>query len=391
MRRASSLVALATSASLFAGCTHHVTYAYQYQIKEDMFGGDEQPEQPPVEARQLLAGAKTVAFFPPDSCLNTDTSENRKRMQELRASCGVLMSKLERAAQGAGYEVLSWQNLRGGKRPIDYAREANVDVLFEINEFEPNELPSSQIERKLSFFERSEAGQDSPLVVSDDLARTCRQSEPEALRNEIVALTGSIDIKTVSVADGRDRWHYRKTEARSLGRQYQPQFYSAIKQPHWSTVPLGVIGGLGLIGGGVIILVENLSSDDPATPENEKVDAGSWGTNLLIVGAIGIAAAIAAGVVFEGHKPAPEEVLCNSLMYVPPPPTPTQSPTYSSEHTFEETHIADVVTQRKREIQDSMVKEFIDVLKDVKAGQPSPSPAPVQPAPAPPAPTPAQP
>src|SRR5688500_18397198 len=101
-------VGVMTAAALGA-CLPNATYGYQYQLQQQFLGGEE-PEAPPVEARQLLASAKVVAFYPPDSCVNADPSQGAKRLQELRASCGTLMSKLERGAQAAGYEVVSWQN-----------------------------------------------------------------------------------------------------------------------------------------------------------------------------------------------------------------------------------------------------------------------------------------
>src|ERR1700733_803834 len=135
-------------AVVVAGCTHYTTYGYQYRVAQQFDSGAE-PDPISVEARQLLATAHTVAFYPPDYCVNSESGEHKAK--ELRATCGVLLSTLERAAEHAGYEVLSWQNLRGGKRPIDFAREANVDVLFEINEFEPGELSDSEIQRTLTF------------------------------------------------------------------------------------------------------------------------------------------------------------------------------------------------------------------------------------------------
>ena len=120
-----------------AGCAQYATYGYQYRVAQHFDAGAE-PDPISAEARQLLATAHTVAFYPPDYCVNSESGEHKAK--DLRATCGVLLSTLERAAEQAGFEVLSWQNLRGSKRPIDFAREANVDVLFEINEFEPGEL-----------------------------------------------------------------------------------------------------------------------------------------------------------------------------------------------------------------------------------------------------------
>ena len=116
MREFSSRAALLIAAS---ACSNYTTYGYQYRMQQQ-FGGGEEPEVAPVEAKQLLANAKTVAFYPPDACINVDTTAGEAKLKQLRANCGVLLSTLERAAERAGYEVLSWQNLKGGKRPIDH-------------------------------------------------------------------------------------------------------------------------------------------------------------------------------------------------------------------------------------------------------------------------------
>jgi hypothetical protein len=113
-RRSCAVVVAAT----LVGCTPAAPhYGYQYQLAQQFSGGEE-PESASAEARQLLATARTVAFYPPDICLNSEAGQGPSPNQRMvRASCGVLLSTLERAAERAGYEVLSWQNLRGNKRP----------------------------------------------------------------------------------------------------------------------------------------------------------------------------------------------------------------------------------------------------------------------------------
>src|SRR5678816_2070157 len=76
---------------LFAACSHASTYGYQSTFDKQFFG-NEDPEPPPVEARQLLASARTVAFYPPDTCLNATPTESQQD-KVLRARCGVLLSK----------------------------------------------------------------------------------------------------------------------------------------------------------------------------------------------------------------------------------------------------------------------------------------------------------
>jgi hypothetical protein len=49
-----------------AGCTT-TTYGYQYKMQQQFTGGE---EPAPREARELLANAKTVAFYPPGYCVS---------------------------------------------------------------------------------------------------------------------------------------------------------------------------------------------------------------------------------------------------------------------------------------------------------------------------------
>jgi len=361
---------LAAATLLIAGCTKYVTYGYQYRTQQQ-FGGGEDPEPAPVEARELLASAKTVAFFPPDICVNVDATAGDTRVKQLRANCGVLMSTLERAAERAGYEVLSWQNLRGNKRPIDFAREANVDVLFEINEFDLGEINDSQVQRTLGFFERGERGGESPLSVATPLAQHCADYAKQADPVRAAALDGTIDIKTVSVSDGHARWRYRKTLSQSLGRSYPRVTFTAPERPSTGSQVLLGIGGVALAIGGGFALAEVASTDDPLTPENEKFDSGGWSTNLIIAGAVvaGVAAVIQLAV--GGSKPELDSVLC-SPAFATTTVTATVAPTgpLATEHTFNETTGGDQLGKERERIRDTMIAQFIDVLKEVRSHRP---------------------
>ena len=249
---------------VLSGCVANTTYGYQYQLTEKFTGGEE-PEQPAVEAKQLLASAKTVAFYPPDTCLNAETVVANRKLQEVRANCGVLMSTLERAAQRAGYEVLSWQNLRGG-RAIDFAREGKVDVLFEINEFEITPLDDSAVERSMRFFKVSDDGNETALPVTQALGSGCAQYAKRHDHARLVAATGSIDIKAVNVADGRDRWEYRKTREKQFETEY-PRVTFTGKGKH-STAEKATRGlAVGGVAVGIeLIVLAKLLKDDPPPP-----------------------------------------------------------------------------------------------------------------------------
>src|SRR3990167_499753 len=67
--------------------------------------------EPAPEARDIVKGAVSLAFNPPDVC--TDVKAAGAGATEvnnvMRLQCGVLMTELEAAASRAGFSVLSWQ------------------------------------------------------------------------------------------------------------------------------------------------------------------------------------------------------------------------------------------------------------------------------------------
>lgn len=386
MSRSWVVVCLLLGALASGGCTKYAYYGYQYRFNQEFVGED--PETIPVEARQLLASAKTVAFYPPDICINTDTqiSGDRKRVEQLRASCGVLLSTLERAAEGAGYEVLSWQNLRGSKRAIEYAREANVDVLFEINQFDLGELTDKDVEGGLAFFER-EDGHDRPIQVPH--AAACLAYAQRAQPTQEVAITGTIDIKTVSVSDGRSRWRYRTTRNKSLGTTHDKVLFGAAVRPHWAEQTLGILGIIGVSGGGGLLLAEQLSEDNPLTPEEDGFDSGGVSKLAIGIGVVAIAGAIAVRVALGGQKPPIATTLCNgdfAVAVAAPKVVPVT--TYTSEVSFARSTRDQKLNPLKQVLHDEMMGQFINVLKEVHGHRPS-GPAPtLPPAPTPPAATP---
>jgi len=349
-----------------AGCAPTVYYGYQYRLTQEL-NGAEQPEAASAEARQLLGMAKAVAFYPPDACLNNETSAQKDK--ELHASCGVLLSTLERAAERAGYEVLSWQNLRGSRRPIDFAREANVDVLFEINQFEPGDIKDSDVQRTLAFFERSAQGIDAPVQVSSQLAQRCVAYAAQRDAIQTAALAGTIDIKTVSVSDGRSRWRYRKTLAQSLGRSYPQVMFAGRGSPSKIASLLSVVGAVTVGIGGGLLLAEVVSTDDPATGQT-KFDSSGVSTDLMIGGAVALGAAAIAGIALAGDKPAPDAVLCNEITATAPAAAaidPGAAGAVASQHTFTEAGVGDPLQKKKDKIRDTMIADFIAVLAEAHA------------------------
>jgi hypothetical protein len=359
----------ALSLGSFAGCAAAPSYGYQYRITQDFTGG-EQPETANAEARQLLASAKTVAFYPPDVCVNAELGGGATQSErQLRANCGVLLTTLERAAGRAGYEVLSWQNLRAagtGKRPIDYARESNVDVLFEINEFDLGGVDDSAIQRSLAFFQRDPDGREQPLAVSPTVINRCAAYAAQRDPVQTAAITGTVDIKTVSVSDGRSRWDYRKTAAQSIGRSYPQIAFPARNEGNKAA---GVLGGFGLasiIVAGTLFLVHEATSNDPTTGETQ-FDPGNWPAYLTAAGVVFIAGAILVQVTGGTTMSPPDAVMCLDTPGVAPPTAQTPAAAtanlpMASSVTFQDAAHVDPLVHERERIRDEMIADFIAVL-----------------------------
>ncbi len=347
---------------LLASCAKQMNYAFEETLPASVFANGEAAEPAGREARQLLATARTVAFYPPDYCINIDAErEMVARYRTLRANCGVLLSSLERAAEKAGYEVVSWQNLRGGQRPIDYAREAKVDVLFEINEFDFGLVDDEKIAREVVYTKWETNGAAQPFTPSQEIVNRCGPYAAARFKKQNVAKVGIVDIKTVSVADGRNRWRYRKSLTRSRGVQYPRYAFGSTGQLNPGGPLLATFGGIGLGTGFVLQLVSNLSTDDPTTDTDERVRLGKVPSLIMIGGAVMLAGGIALSVTSARASTAEESALCTDRW------EPTVRPG-TSRNVDEETENA--------EIRSEMIGEFVTVLADVRATTPLPPPAP---------------
>ena len=373
-----------TAACMLAACGHTATYGYQYRI-DQQFGGGEESEPAPVEARQLLAHAKTVAFFPPDACLDN----KQQAARSIVARCGVVLSELERDAERAGYEVVSWVNLRGERRPIEYAREANVDILFEINELLPQRVDDRDVQRTLTFFQRDEGGNDTNLPVAQSIAERCQKW---ATRDQPVSpgLTSTLDIKTVSVSDGRARWHYRKTVSQATGQEYPKVRFVGTTTPS----PVGQrflgVGVAFVISGAVFALVDasvNSGTDEITGEPKEKV-FGPYPWYMVGVGAGITALGVGIMAATGQKKPEPGNVLCLEERVAQDTVATHHDDPVSSEHRFNESRVADPLARQEEKLAVERANEFFTVVAKIR-GEATPGVAPATPpAAAPPAPAP---
>src|SRR5690606_9434788 len=116
---------------------------------------------------------------------------------------------LEEGAAKRGYRVVSWRNLVGTARPIDYAAQANVDGLVEINELSIiDELIrlGPGLERFVVYERHGER-----LIPRDDYAQDAALQQRcfEAWPRPVERPSFAIDAKLTTVSDGRLRATYR--------------------------------------------------------------------------------------------------------------------------------------------------------------------------------------
>ncbi len=161
-----------------------------------------------------MGSVRTIAFMPPDECLDvgaTDgTQTNVSNMVHLR--CGVLMSRIEAEATRAGYDVVSWQTLRGFKRPIEIAADYGVDVIFEVNELTFNVGPLDTYNvATVKFYESDSSGSTEPLEL-DAVEKIAKRCQVERLANtEARGESVTLSVKLVTVKDGKVHWYFQRT------------------------------------------------------------------------------------------------------------------------------------------------------------------------------------
>ncbi len=356
---------------LLAACPRQMNYAYQETLPASAFADGEPAEPAGREARQLLASARTVAFYPPDYCINIGAdTEQVARYRTLRANCGVLLSSLERAAEKAGYEVVSWQNLRGTQRPIDYAREAKVDVLFEINEFDFGAADDAKLPRELAYTKWQTDRPYSPFEPSQTIRDRCTTYAAARHKTMTVGKVGTVDIKTVSVVDGRNRWRYRKNLTRARGVTYPRYAFGSHSQINPAGPLLVTLGGIGIAVGSGLALAQELSTDDPTTDTDERIALGSLPLYVIVASAALLAGGVAVAATTTRAAGAEESSLCVDTA------VPTIKP--GSSHDVDE-------EAENAALRSEMIGEFVSVIADVRATTPITAPQPVVPPAEPPA------
>ena len=352
-------------AAFALGCAGPRHYGVRYNLDAKRLLASDAPATT-ESAREVVRKATTIAFFPPDACRDVKAAGagSEEVSNVLRLSCGVLMSELEAEASRQGFSVVSWQTLRGGVgRPIEYARENKVDILFEINELSLDIPPQDLYAfSDMSFFERDpQRGGRQPLVVQDTMA-VAKRCQDRYWEQAGATLAVTLDVKMVSVEDGRVRWAYRDTRRDKADEKVElTRTYEVAPGESQTSVMAWTLGGTGVSIGLIMALMGAIDTDF---------------TRLVEPGA-GIAAA-GAGILLLGllldnatrEYPPPDAVLCQpgwrSLEETPVPVA--QASTAGSSVSFSDTRkLAGSDTEaRRKQLLKEVIRDFTSAVAAMK-------------------------
>lgn len=356
------------------GCAGPRTYGVRFNL-EGQRQVDLASTPPSPEVATILRGATTLAFNPPDACRDVKAAGAgaSEVSNVMRLSCGVLMTELEGAAAREGFQVVSWQTLRGSAPAITYAKENHVDVLFELNDLS-FDVPVQDLYTftDVSFFSRDDkTNAIKPLVVSDALG-TGKRCQEQFLKNFDPTLTVTLDAKMVTVADGRVRWAFRDTRRERADEHVQVT-------RTWLAHPAGSNGfsdvGLPLFSAGAGVwlagfLISNIEGKDSLTDTFQTVG--------LIGAASGVALALV-GLALPAEYPPGADVLCQGpaledRLVV----GPTVTPGAASSVSFSEQHQVQGRQEevRRKKLMNTVTQGFIDTIAKMRRSAPPPPPPP---------------
>ena len=391
MRYLQKILLLLVVLFLLLGCSMKQVYvgaSYSYDATRHL---NSESDEPSLEAKQIIAKAKTVAFFSPDECRNSKAAGvgSVEISNIMRLACGVLMSELETEASHAGFQVVSWQALRGTDQALSYARQNNIDVLFEINEMSYDIPPQELITiANINFFQKEDLNSEAqPLIVnkSQKVAQRCQDkfwSDPP------VANAVTLDLKMVSVKDGLVRWSFRKTlhgkkDVQKDRERTYPILIEDIKKRRIGGVVSAVLGVTSMIIGGVLLsngmddYDNSYDYDDDDYYGDDGLGAIITGVSMLTVGSIMTGAGIY-GAVSRPRPFQPESVICKDLAIEEQQHglvATNEDNTASASVQLSTSHMEGAGTEQERERQKllkEMISSFADKLRNIKISTPVP-------------------
>ncbi len=331
----------------------------------------------------MKAKSLTIAFYPPENCLNTRAgpSGSAQQAEVLGLRCGVLMTEMETKAAQAGYAVVSWQLLKDASVPLQQARDLDVDLLFEVNELAVNERNEGEsLTTAINFFEQAGTAPRTALEVADArvVGQRCDASVGQSFKGNARDFA-TLSVKLVSVQDGRALWFYQRSmgdvenEAQTSYDAYYESKPRIVKPrlPNFEAAArLLFLGAVSSLTASALPMSERFAGDGGSVQLERALQIGG---GTLIVAGVGVVTAMNYSSRPTLKYPLADDILCVGAHSAGPKIGPIEPPSesVSAESTagtgYQSTRVKtgdrDARSERQSELIKRLVLDFLTELE----------------------------
>jgi len=226
----------ARTALAFLVVTLSACASKQHYLIESKYVADQSEPVPNVTKTRsyskLVSQIDTIAVKAPDSCVTETEAQKTGRASNSSTSmlthCGVNMAHIERELAKAGFNVISWAELKSAVEvarqnehavtPMTAATRLDADALFQINSLEGTRTSAGRDARWETRFYNSDAyGTKKEIArVREDVAKQLRDYADGRLNEAPTRPSATINA-SVTYNNGQAIWFYDWTNVQELG------------------------------------------------------------------------------------------------------------------------------------------------------------------------------
>lgn len=183
----------------------------------------------PAAGSALGPGKATIAFVPPQWCIQGTPDDSEKRLFS-RAQCLSLIEMLENRARSEGYTVVDSKKLHID--PPSVAKQERIDALFIIDDLVIHSSKKTDV-KEFQFAIQSSLAKRTDANIAQEHASAIKNRCTTAFReyhksNQPFAdtITGvTLSMKMVSVKDMSSKWYFNDTITTAHETSFHPELY----------------------------------------------------------------------------------------------------------------------------------------------------------------------